>query len=124
MKSERVIITILAVIVLLVLAIKEFFTIYKIEVFKDPEYLFPNGNSTLTVTVKLVNRFGIKIPFKDMKTDFDVIEGIEKVNIVEKKDDKIVFRSNYETGKVVIRIKNNYLLLPIEITIEIKGQFT
>lgn len=124
MKSERVLIALIVVIFLIVFGLKELFTIHNIQIFKEPDYLFPDGKSTLTLEVEPVNRFGTKVPFREIKSDFEVVEGIEKVKIIEKRNNKIVFRSNYETGRVVVRIKNIYILIPIEVTIEIKGQFT
>ncbi len=117
----KIVIVFLAL-VLILLVYRVFFIVNKLEVNKEPEYLFPDGNSTITIYVKPYNKLGMEIPFKKVNVIFEIIEGRELIEIVSKSPDKLILRSNYKIGVVIIHIKNSYTFLPIEINVEIIGQ--
>lgn len=123
MKNQNLISIGFLFLVILFIAGKEFLTITNIEVVKKPEVLFPDGNSTIIINVQGMNRFGYKVPFKEVKSQFRIVEGAEKVKIVNINQSSIKLRAKYETGTVVILIQNNYTIIPIEITIYITGNF-
>lgn len=116
------IVIIFLALVLILLFYKVFFKVNKLEVNKEPEYLFPDGNSTITIYVKPYNRLGMEIPFKRVNVIFEIIEGRELIQIVSKSHDKLIIRSKYKIGVVIIHIKNPYTFLPIEISAEIVEQ--
>ncbi|RCK77315.1 MAG: hypothetical protein IGBAC_1624 [Ignavibacteriae bacterium] len=122
MKNQKSIILTFLLILFFLFGYNLMFTIHKLEVSKEPDYLFPDGNSTITICVKPLNRFGMIIPFKNVNVNFEIVEGNEKVKIIEISSNKLILRSRYDKGFVILRINNAYTLLPIEIIIEIKGQ--
>lgn len=100
-------------------ALKEVFTIYSIDVKTNPQFLFPDGNSTATISVVCLNRFGFVVPFREFKTDFEIVEGSKIIEILSKDSNKLTIKSRYEVGKVILLIKNKYTVIPIKVEISI-----
>ncbi len=96
-----------------------FFKIDKTNVTYEPKYLLPDGYSTITVEVQTLNKFNIKIPFRQSDVKFSIIEGIELVEIISITKNKLILKSKYETGKVVISVKDFYNLIPLLVEIDI-----
>jgi hypothetical protein len=95
--------------------VKESITIWSIDVKKSVGYLYPDGTSTVTIYVLPMTRFGTVTAFRKPYVEFVVQEGKEKVNITARELDKLVLQSKYETGEIVVLIKNKYTIIPIRI---------
>ncbi|MDP2208095.1 MAG: hypothetical protein Q8K98_04875 [Bacteroidota bacterium] len=102
-----------------IILVKEIFTVYSINVETNPHYLFPDGNSTATISVVSLNRLGFGVPFIEFKTEFVIIEGYEKIEILSKNKNQIIIKSRYEVGKVILLIKNKYTVVPMKVEIPI-----
>jgi len=94
-------------------------TIESISVNSKPETLYPDGTSIVTVNVVGLNRFGFAAPFKKPEVEFILSEDKEKVTVVASGSSQLILKARFETGRVVIIIKNKYTVLPIKIEIPI-----
>jgi len=99
--------------------VKEFMTIWSIDVHKSVNYLYPDGTSTVTICVLPITRFGTVTPFRTPQVEFVIQDGNEKVVVTAKNSDKLILRSKYETGEIVVLIKNKYTIIPIRIELPI-----
>ncbi len=118
-KEEIKIILIVIFVFVTTIGVKEIFTVYSIDVKTNPDVLFPDGNSTATISVVSMNRFGITVPFREIQTEFVIIEGDQNIEIVSKESNKLTMKSRYEVGRVIILIKNIYTIIPIKVEIPI-----
>jgi hypothetical protein len=99
--------------------VKEYMTIWSIDVHKSSSYLYPDGTSTVTISVLPMTRFGAVTPFRKPNVEFVIQEGKEKVTVTKRESDKLILQAKYETGVVVVLIKNKYTIIPIMIDIPI-----
>lgn len=90
-----------------------------VDIHKSRNYLYPDGTSTVTISVVGLNRFGTITIFRNLEVEFLVTEGKEKVEIIRKESNKMILKSKYEIGNVVVVIKNKYTIIPIRIEIPI-----
>ncbi len=97
----------------------ELMAVSSVDVHKSRNYLYPDGTSTVTISVVANNRFGTITPFRNLEVKFLIEEGKEKVDIVKKESNKMILRAKYEIGNVVVVIKNKYTIIPIRIEIPI-----
>lgn len=118
-KEEIRLILVVLLVFCSIIVVKEIFTIDSIDIETDPHFLFPDGNSTATISVVCLNRFGFGVPFRKFNTEFVIIEGNEKVDIVSKASNKLKLKSRYEVGKVILLIKSKYTVIPIKVEIPI-----
>lgn len=118
-KAEIRLILVVFLVFLTIIAVKEIFTVYSINVETNPHYLFPDGNSTATISVVSLNRFGFGVPLRELKAEFEIIEGYEKIEILSKQANKLTIKSRYEIGKVILLIKSKYTLIPMKVEIHI-----
>lgn len=102
-----------------IIMVKEIFTIRSIHVETNPHYLFPDGNSTAKISVVCLNRFGFDVPFREIKAEFVIIEGYEKIEIISKNNNQLIIKSRYEVGKVILLIYNNFTVVPMKVEIPI-----
>ncbi|MDI6802693.1 MAG: hypothetical protein QME58_02455 [Bacteroidota bacterium] len=118
-KEEIRLILIVFLVCSTIITVKEIFTVYSVDVETNPHFLFPDGNSTTTISVVSLNRFGFGVPFRAIKTEFVIIEGYKNIEILSKEANKLTIKSRYEVGKVIVLIKNEYTLIPIKVEIPI-----
>ncbi|MDI6778954.1 MAG: hypothetical protein QME25_01980 [Bacteroidota bacterium] len=118
-RFEIKLITSVILFILAVLTTKLVMTIETISVNSNPATLYPDGTSTVTVNVVGLNRFGFAVPFKKPEVKYIVSEGKEKVTVVASRSSQLILKARFETGIVVIIIKNKYTVLPIKIEIPI-----
>jgi hypothetical protein len=97
----------------------QFMAVTDLFVEKSTNYLYPDGTSTITINVLPMNRFGVRVPFRNVIMRFDIIEGEDKIQVINKELSRLTLRARYETGDVIIRIENQYTVLPIRIEIHI-----
>ena len=95
--------------------VKEYMTIWSIDVHKSVKYLYPDGTSTVTIDVLPMTRFGTVTPFRKPNVEFVIQEGKEKVKVTTRESDKLILQAKYETGEVVVLIKNKFTIIPIMI---------
>jgi len=96
-----------------------YFNIYEIEVFVNPNRLKPDNKSTAKISIKPINSLGIKIPFRKVYSEIHFIDGNELVNILLKKDRKIILKAKNYNGIVKIEILSKFSLLPNVVELKI-----
>ncbi len=123
-RFEIKLVTLVILLILAVVLTKLVMKIESISVKSNPETLYPDGTSIVTIDVVGLNRFGFEVPFKKPRVEFILIENKEKVTIVSSNPSQLILKARYETGRIVIIIKNNYTILPIKIEIPIVRPLT
>lgn len=75
-----------------------------------------NGINLYVIELKLINAVGFEIPFRKADFDFDVVEGLQYIKNINKKDKTI---NIYERSKsrVTVKIKCEYSLAQELLTI-------
>jgi len=114
-KSEIKFCVLVIGIMLIAFFVKEYMTIWSIDVKKSVSYLYPDGTSTVTICVLPLTRFGTVTPFRKPNVEFVIQEGKEKVKVTKRESDKLILQAKYDTGEVVVLIKNKYTIIPIRI---------
>jgi hypothetical protein len=122
---RKKIIAIYLVIFLLAVLLLGYFFLYNIygsEVRKNPENLFADTESRLTIEVIPINALGSKAIFRTSFAKFEIIEGKNLVEIISKDESKgiLKIRSLGEAGIVGIKIKSQHSLFPEYIEIQIQ----
>ena len=97
------------------------FNIYGSEVKRSAQNLYADTSSELTIEVFPINALGKKALFRKSSATFEIIEGLELIEITERNEESgfIKIRSKGKTGLVGIKIKSEHSLLPEYIEIEI-----
>lgn len=97
------------------------YNIYGTEVKRLPQYLYADTSSEMTIEVVPVNALGKKAWFRKSTATFEIIEGIDLIEITEynKESGLIKIRSKGKAGLVGIKIKSQYSLVPELVEIEI-----
>jgi len=97
------------------------FNIYGSEVQCLPKNLYADNTSEITIEVIPINALGKKAWFRKSSATFEIIEGLELIEIIEHNIGLgfIKIRSKGEVGLVGIKIKSEYSLLHEYIEIEI-----
>ena len=111
----------LIVVLLAFLAYQYLFRIYESTVEVEPENLFADNQSTVTINVIPLNAFGWKPLFRSSHAEFEITEGEALVEIISitKDEGEIILKAKSETGKVIVKIKSEYSLLPMVAEINI-----
>ncbi len=97
------------------------YNIYGSEVKRSSQNLYADTSSEITIEVFPINALGKKAWFRKSSATFEIIEGLELIEIIERNDESgfIKIRSKGEAGLVGIKIKSEHSLLPEYIEIEI-----
>ena len=100
--------------------------IYEATLKVEPQNLFADNQSIVTISVIPVNSFGWKALFRSSPAEFEITEGskLVEVKFLDKENGKLILKAKSETGKVVVRIKSKYSLLPMEVEIIILQNLT
>jgi hypothetical protein len=100
--------------------------IYEVTVLVEPEALYADNQSTVIVSVIPLNSFGWKALFRTVTAEFEIEEGNTLVETIkaDTKNGKLFLRAKYETGKVTIKIKSEYSLLPTTVEIPVYPNYT
>ncbi|MDO8549670.1 MAG: hypothetical protein Q7S39_05910 [Ignavibacteria bacterium] len=100
--------------------------IYESTVKVQPQNLFADNQSTVTISVIPLNSFGWKALFRNSPADFEIIEGnsLVEIKLLDKEEGKLILKAKSETGKVVIKIKSKYSLLPMVVEILVQPNLT
>ena len=122
MSRVEIYFTAVTVFALLVLLVHQYiFSIYEVEYTISSRILYLNSDSKIVIEAIPVNSFGFRAPFRNSYTKFSVVEGKELIEIVENNNEqgKLIIESKNIPGKVVIRVKSKFSLLPTEFEIKI-----
>ena len=97
------------------------YNIYGSEVKRSAQNLYADTSSEITIEVFPINALGKKALFRKSSATFEIIEGLELIEIIERNEESgfIKIRSKGESGMVGIKIKSEHSLLPEYIEIEI-----
>ncbi len=97
------------------------YNIYGSEVRRSPQNLYADISSEMTIEIIPVNALGKKAWFRNSSATFELIEGVNLVEVIEydKESGFIKIRSKGRAGLVGIKIKSEHSLLPEYIEIEI-----
>ena len=98
-----------------------FFNIFETIISVNPQNLYADAHSTVTIEVIPINALGWKVPLRHVSTDFKFKEGQRLIDIIyeNKKDGVLKLRAKNLTGTVVIYVKSIYSLLPTLVEIHI-----
>jgi hypothetical protein len=121
---RKKIILIYLIISVLILLLGGYFFLYNIygsEVRRNPENLYADHSSEITIEVVPVNALGKKAWFRKSSAVFEIVEGIDLIETIEYNIDLgfIKIKSKGKAGLVGIKIKSEHFLLPEYIEIEI-----
>lgn len=97
------------------------YNIYGSEVKRSAQNLFADTSSEMIIEVVPVNALGKKVWFRKSSAIFEIVEGLELIEIIEHNNETgfIKIRSKGEAGLFGIKIKSEHSLLPEYIEIEI-----
>jgi len=97
------------------------YNIYGSEVKKLPQYLYADTTSEMIIEVVPINALGKKAWFRKSSATFEIIEGIDLIEIIEYRTEigYLKIRSKGKVGLVEIKIKSQYSLVPELVQIEI-----
>jgi len=68
-----------------------------------------------------INRIGLRIPFKHLDGKFVVSEGKEKIDVIQEKKDKLMFKTKNSSGRLIILYYARNVAFPVEIILNIEG---
>ncbi len=120
-KRELLIAGIVAVLILLFTLHYFVFNIYETSFTFSSRILYADYNSAIKIEAVPINSLGFRIPLKNSPTKFEIIEGNNLVEILLNDSSKgfLEIRAKGETGKLTIRAKPKYSLLPSLFEVEI-----
>ena len=97
------------------------FKIYEVTYTVNPESLFADNQSVITLSAEAVNSFGWKILFRKVPAYFQIKEGKNLVNIVFEDDERgiLKLKAKDKVGTVIVYVRTRYALLPSSIAIQI-----
>lgn len=117
----------LYIVVILILLIAAFavynylLSIYEVIYTVEPEVLYADNNSEVTIAAVPLNGLGGKAWFRRAGAVYTIIEGNELVKIIKNDESEgmLVLRAKDKAGTVKINAKSPFALLPSPITINI-----
>ncbi len=120
-KFQMLIILILITLIASLAVYHYLFSIYEVEVKVNPKNIYSGKSSEVTISVIPINAIGKRALYRKVYANFDIIEGKNLAEIVleDRNDGKLILRIKGEAGKVVVKVKSEYALLPSEIEIPI-----
>lgn len=120
-KNILIIYTIIFVFILLLAGYFFLYNIYGSEIRRTPDNLFAEPSSEMRIEVVPINALGKKAWFRNSSATFEIIEGLELIEIIERDEESgfLKIRSKGVAGLVGIKIKSEHSPLPEYIEIEI-----
>ncbi len=118
-------IVIIVILICLVIVYHYLFSIYEVEIKVNPNKIYIGENSRVNISVIPVNAFGKNLFLRKVHADFKIIlgENLADVILIDKEKGKMILNVKEDPGKVVVRVKCEYALLPSEIEITIFQKF-
>jgi hypothetical protein len=120
--NKSIIIYILIFILLsIILSYYFLYNIYGDEIRKEPNYLYADNLSEMTIQVIPVNALGWKAIFRKSSAKFEIVDGDYLVEIInlDEVNGKIKIRSKGIEGVLGIKIQSEHSLLPEYIEVQI-----
>jgi hypothetical protein len=121
MNKPIIIYGLIFILLFIILAYYFLYNIYGDEIRKEPQNLFADNLSEMTIQVIPVNAFGWKAIFRKSSASFQIVEGADLIEIinVDELNGKIKIRSKGSEGIVGIKIQSEHSLLPGYVEVEI-----
>ncbi|OGU74312.1 MAG: hypothetical protein A2V93_04870 [Ignavibacteria bacterium RBG_16_34_14] len=125
-RSLLIYISILVILIIVFFVYQYLIKIYESTIKIEPQDLFADNQSTVTISVIPLNSFGSKALFRNSPAEFEIVEGSSLVEIkfLDKEEGKLILKAKSETGKVVVKIKSKHSLLPMIVEIPIQPNIT
>ena len=120
MKTHYIVIAI--ILLLAAYFLKQYvFNIYEVTFSLSPKALYADGESTIKVEAVPVNAFGFRAPLRNVAVVFDIMEGKDLVEVVDSDLPKgiLILKARSGSGKVVLRARSEFQLLPAIIEISV-----
>ena len=97
------------------------FNVYEVTYSVIPRNLYADSKSTVTISIKPVNAFGWKTPFRNATANLIIKNGKELIDILSEDINKgiLILRAKNKQGKIIVYIKSDYALLPSTLEINI-----
>lgn len=126
MRMKIVFIVFVTMVLLALFASMYLFNIYEVMIEVSPKELFADSQSEVIIEAYPVNAFGWKIPFRSVKTNFEIVEGREFVSIklMDSENGKLILTAKDLSGIVTILVRPSKSILPSEIKIPILKNIT
>ncbi len=121
MLKYKIIASLVAIVVLAVVAEKIVFTTSTVAIRSDPKKIFVNSSSPVKVTVVPLNRLGFNVPFDRLNGKFVVRDGVDKIRVEKVMNNGLVFAPGHIAGRVVILYYAANLAFPVEIVLRIES---
>ena len=120
-KSRKYLILSIIILIILISCYYYIFNIFETTIQVNPQNLFADNQSTITIEVIPINALAWKVPFRNVTVDFKITEGQDLIKIIYENRDKGIIKLKAEniTGKVMVYVKPKYSLLPSIIEINI-----
>ena len=122
MKNPLVTLIISILIIIIGLASYSYiFKVYETKVETSTQSLYADNNSRVTITAVPINALGWRVPFRKVKTAFEISEGSKLVKIISEEDASgiLILQAKDKTGRVIIYVKPSLALLPTQVEINI-----
>jgi hypothetical protein len=126
MRRENIIlIVILLFLIVALFAYKNLFRIYEVEILVEPEKLFADNQSTVTIHVYPLNSIGKRIWFRTVPAKFKIEEGSDLVTVkkLDEVNGYLILQAKNKTGVVSIIVTSPKSLLPSLIKININPNY-
>ena len=115
MDKKLLIILSVAVAAVVILLLHNYvFSIYETDFRLSSEVLYADNMSTIKIVAVPINGLGVRAPFRKVPTVFSIEEGAQLIDVISKDENAgiMVIRARLSPGKVIIRAKAKYSLLP------------
>ena len=86
-----------------------------------PGQIFAASSKPVVVRAILTNRLGLPVPFEHLKGKFVVCQGSAKIDILRTEDDRLVFKTRGDVGRLVIYFYTSEMPFPVEVVLDIKS---
>ena len=98
-----------------------FFNIYEVDYRTSDNKIFADGVSTYTIEVVPLNGLGTEVPFRKVKTQFEIVKGKELIEIskMDSENGILIIKAQNRTGEVEILVKPSLSLLPTKFIVYI-----
>ncbi len=126
MKNHLITLVIVILIVIIGLASYSYiFKIYETKVETSAQSLFADNNSKAIITAVPINALGLRVPFRKVRTRFEIYEGRSLVHVISEDEHsgKLILQAKDKSGKIIIFVKPELALLPTMIEINIYPNF-
>ncbi len=109
------------IILALIFSFLYIFNIYEVNYTINPQSLYADSESIITISSKPVNAFGWRASLRVAPADFKIKEGNDLVDIISEDNNNgvLILKAKNNPGKIVLYVKSKYALFPSSIEINI-----